>query len=100
MTDHLTRHQDVVAPVLAFDTDVLADRAEGIWVYDQAGNRYADFACGTAVANLGHNHPTVVAAARAQMDRFIHAGCIFRYESIIRLAEKLRGSGWKVTAAT
>ncbi len=90
MTEYLTRHHDVVAPVLAFDTDVLADRAEGIWIYDEAGNRYADFACGTAVANLGHNHPAVVAAARAQMDRFIHAGCVFRYESIIRLAEKLR----------
>ena len=90
MTEYLTRHQDVVAQVLAFNTDVLADRAEGIWIYDQAGNRYADFACGTAVANLGHNHPQVVVAARAQMDRFIHAGCVFRYESIIRLSEKLR----------
>jgi len=90
MTEHLTRHKDVLAPVLAFNSDVLADRAEGLWIYDQAGNRYADFACGTAVANLGHNHPRVVAAARAQMDRFIHAGCIFRYESIVRLAEKLR----------
>jgi 4-aminobutyrate aminotransferase len=90
MIDHLSRHQDVVAPVLAFDVDILADRAEGLWVYDQAGNRYADFACGTAVTNLGHNHPDVVAAARSQMDRFIHAGCVFRYESIVRLAEKLR----------
>jgi len=90
MIDYFSRHQDVVAPVMAFDIDVLADRAEGLWVYDQAGNRYADFACGTAVTNLGHNHPKVVAAASAQMERFVHAGCIFRYESIIRLAEKLR----------
>ena len=90
VTEHLARHKDVVAPVLAYATDFLADRAEGLWIYDQAGNRYADFACGTAVTNLGHNHPRVVAAARAQMDRFIHAGCVFRYESIIRVAEKLR----------
>ena len=90
MFDYLSRHQDVVAPVLAFNVDILADHAEGLWVYDQAGNRYADFACGTAVTNLGHNHPAVVGAARGQMDRFIHAGCVFRYESIIRLAERLR----------
>jgi 4-aminobutyrate aminotransferase len=90
MTEYLTRHMDVVAPVLAYNTDILADRAEGLWIYDQEDNRYADFACGTAVTNLGHNHPQVVDAARAQMDRVVHAGCVFRYESIIRLAEKLR----------
>ncbi|MDH3259607.1 MAG: aminotransferase class III-fold pyridoxal phosphate-dependent enzyme [Acidimicrobiia bacterium] len=90
MTEYLSRSDDALAPILAYSTDILADRAEGLWIYDQEGNRYADFACGTAVTNLGHNHPNVIAAARAQMDRVVHAGCVFRYESIIRLAEKLR----------
>jgi 4-aminobutyrate aminotransferase len=74
---------------MAFDTDIVADRAEGIWVYDKEGRRYADFACGTAVANLGHNHPAVVAAAHAQLDRLMHSGCVFRYESLVELAEGL-----------
>lgn len=90
MTEHLTPSEDLLAPVVSYNTDILADRAQGLWVYDRAGNRFADFACGTAVTNLGHNHPRVVAAARAQMDRVVHAGCVFRYESVIRLAEKLR----------
>lgn len=90
MTEYLNRYQDVIAPVVGYDTDILAERAEGLWIYDLEGNRYADFACGTAVTNLGHNHPEVVAAAHAQLDRFVHAGCVFRYESVIRLAEKLR----------
>ncbi len=89
MNDFLDRSR-VIAPVLAFDTDIVATHAEGIWVYDETGNRWADFACGTAVTNLGHNHPAVVAAAREQMDRLVHAGCVFRYESMVRLAEELR----------
>ena len=46
-------------------------------------------ACGTAVTNLGHNHPTVVEAAHAQLDKFMHSGCVFRYSGIVDLAESL-----------
>lgn len=84
------KHDDLIAPVLGFDTDLLIERAEGLWVYDSAGNRWADFACGTAVTNLGHNHPEVIAAAREQLSRLAHAGCVFRYEAVLRVAEKLR----------
>ncbi|NOY55130.1 MAG: aminotransferase class III-fold pyridoxal phosphate-dependent enzyme [Actinobacteria bacterium] len=90
MNDFLDRFASSVAPVLAFDTDIHADHAEGLWVYDTDGNRYADFACGTAVANLGHSHPVIVAAAKEQLDKLTHAGCVFRYDSIVRAAERLR----------
>jgi 4-aminobutyrate aminotransferase len=89
MSDLISRHQRRIGQVMAFDTDIVADRAQGIWVYDKEGRRYADFACGTAVVNLGHNHPAVVAAAHAQLDRFMHSGCIFRYEPLVALAEGL-----------
>ncbi|MGH3650002.1 MAG: aminotransferase class III-fold pyridoxal phosphate-dependent enzyme, partial [Acidimicrobiia bacterium] len=90
MTDFLTRHNDVLAPVLAFDTEIRAAKAEGIWVTDVDGNRWADFACGTAVTNLGHNHPAVIEAAHRQLDEFVHSGCIVRYDSIVESAEHLR----------
>ncbi|MGH8952039.1 MAG: aminotransferase class III-fold pyridoxal phosphate-dependent enzyme [Acidimicrobiia bacterium] len=90
MTDFLTRHNDVLAPVLAFDTEIRAAKAEGIWVTDVDGNRWADFACGTAVTNLGHNHPVVLEAAHRQLDNLVHSGCIIRYDSIVEAAERLR----------
>lgn len=90
MTDLIARHNDVIAPVIAFDTDIHAERAEGIWITDVDGNRWADFACGTAVTNLGHNHPAVVAAAHQQIDKLMHSGCIVRYEPVVTAAEKLR----------
>lgn len=88
--DLVSRHGEVIAPVIAFDTELVIERAEGLWVYDAAGNRWADFACGTAVTNLGHNHPAVVAAAHAQLDKVVHSGCIFRYDTVVEAAERLR----------
>ena len=96
MTDLISRHSDVIAPVIAFDTDLVIERAEGLWIHDANGNKWADFACGTAVTNLGHNHPAVVAAAHAQLDRVMHSGCIFRYDTVVEAAERLK----KITPPT
>ncbi|HEU4318554.1 MAG TPA: aminotransferase class III-fold pyridoxal phosphate-dependent enzyme [Acidimicrobiia bacterium] len=90
MADLLSRHNDVLAPVIGFNTKIHAVSAEGIWVTDPDGNRWADFACGTAVTNLGHNHPAVVEAARKQLDKLVHSGMIFHFESLVEAAERLR----------
>ena len=90
MNDLVARHNDLIAPVIAFDTDIHAVSAEGIWITDIDGRKWADFACGTAVTNLGHNHPAVVEAAHAQIDKMIHSGCIVRYDSVVDIAERLR----------
>ena len=90
MSDLLARHNEVLAPVIGFSTNINAVSADGLWVTDPDGNRWADFACGTAVTNLGHRHPAVVEAAKTQLDHLIHSGMIVRYESVVRAGEKLR----------
>lgn len=90
MADLLSRHNDVLAPVIAFNTTIQAESANGLWITDADGNRWADFACGTAVTNLGHRHPTVVEAARAQLDKLIHSGMVVHFESLVTAAERLR----------
>ena len=90
MSDLLARHNDVLAPVIGFNTDIVAASADGLWITDPEGNRWADFACGTAVTNLGHRHPAVVEAAKAQLDHLIHSGMIVRYKSVVEAGEKLR----------
>ncbi len=90
MTDFLERHADVIAPVIAFDTEIHADKAEGIWITDVEGRRWVDFSCGISVTNLGHNHPAVVAAAHRQIDKQLHSGSIVRYDAIVESAERLR----------
>lgn len=59
-----------------------------IWASD--GRRYIDFSAGIAVLNTGHRHPKIMAAVRAQLERFTHT-CyqVAPYESYVELAEKL-----------
>ena len=84
-----TRWTRVIAPTLGVHTAIPAVTAHGPWVEAADGRRYLDFASGTATTNIGHNHPKVMAAAREQMDRMVHSGGVFRYESIVALAERL-----------
>jgi 4-aminobutyrate aminotransferase len=90
MADLISRHNDVLAPVIPFDTKIHAESASGLWITDPNGNRWADFACGTAVTNLGHNHPAVVEAAKRQLDKQVHSGMIVHFESLVEAAERLR----------
>jgi len=46
--------------------------AEGCTITDASGRRYLDFISGIGVANVGHRHPAVLAAIRAQLDRYLH----------------------------
>jgi 4-aminobutyrate aminotransferase/(S)-3-amino-2-methylpropionate transaminase len=66
------------------------ESARGALIWDVEGNEYIDFAGGIAVMNIGHSHPKVVAAIKAQAEKFTHT-CfmISPYESVVRLAEKL-----------
>ena len=69
---------------------LVADRAQGAELWDIAGNRYVDFAGGIGVMNVGHGHPRVMAAVRAQLDRVTHTSFqVVMYESYLRLAERL-----------
>jgi len=43
-------------------------RAQGCTIWDQNGKAYLDFAGGYGVFTLGHRHPKVVAAVKAQLD--------------------------------
>jgi 4-aminobutyrate aminotransferase / (S)-3-amino-2-methylpropionate transaminase / 5-aminovalerate transaminase len=69
---------------------IFAARASGARIWDVEGREYLDFCGGIGVQNVGHNHPRVVAAVKAQADAFIHT-CwhVVMYEPYLRLAERL-----------
>jgi len=48
------------------------ERAEGIYLYTPKGKRYTDLISGIAVTNIGHRHPKVVEAIKAQVDKHLH----------------------------
>jgi acetylornithine/N-succinyldiaminopimelate aminotransferase len=67
-------------------------RGEGARLWDEEGNEYLDFLCGISVTSLGHCHPRVVAAIRAQAGVLTHASNLFYTEPAMRLAERLSQS--------
>jgi acetylornithine/N-succinyldiaminopimelate aminotransferase len=64
-------------------------RGSGARLWDEQGNEYLDFLCGISVTSLGHCHPRVVEAVRAQVGRLMHASNLFYTEPGIRLADAL-----------
>ena len=69
---------------------LVADHAQGAEIWDVAGRRYIDFAGGIGVMNVGHGHPHVMEAVRAQVDKVTHTSFqVVMYESYLRLAERL-----------
>ncbi|MDX1690009.1 MAG: aminotransferase class III-fold pyridoxal phosphate-dependent enzyme [Acidimicrobiia bacterium] len=89
MSNLVERHNQVYAPVIAWDSDVEVVSASGCRVTAADGREYLDFATGISVVNSGHNHPDIVAAAHEQLDKVWHSGMAFRYESLVRAAEKV-----------
>jgi ornithine--oxo-acid transaminase len=52
----------------AIGFDRVYERAEGAYLYDSAGQRYADFLAGFGVFGVGHNHPVVRKALHDMLD--------------------------------
>jgi 4-aminobutyrate aminotransferase len=87
----VARLDDLLAPCLAQDWPNLpVERAEGVYLYTRDGRRVLDFLAGFGACNVGHNHPRVVAAAREQMERMVHAPLgVIAHEPALRLAWEL-----------
>lgn len=59
------------------------DRGEGPYLYDIDGRRYVDCNLGFGPLILGHRHPVVMQALRAQLDRGIMYGCPVTTEEVL-----------------
>ena len=90
-TEELLNRRRAAVPRGVFNVaPIFADSAEGVWLRDVDGKTYLDFAGGLGVLNVGHRHPQVLAALRAQLDRYLHT-CfhVAMYEPYVALAERL-----------
>ena len=70
-----------------------AVRAQGISLFDQDGRQYLDASGGAAVSCLGHGHPDVIAAIKAQLDQVAYAhSSFFTTQACEDLADCLAGA--------
>ena len=51
---------------------LVVTRAQGTRIWDCDGREYLDLLSGMGVANIGHAHPAVVHAVKAQADAYLH----------------------------
>jgi len=64
-------------------------RGEGVWLWDEAGNKYLDALAGVAVNGLGHAHPKLTQAICEQVSSLIHTSNIYGVLRQEQLAERL-----------
>ncbi|MBV7298810.1 aspartate aminotransferase family protein [Enterovibrio paralichthyis] len=68
---------------------MIPDRGQGSRIWDQDDREYIDFAGGIAVSCLGHCHPVMVDALKAQADKLWHLSNVMTNAPALRLAKKL-----------
>jgi 4-aminobutyrate aminotransferase len=85
--EDVTKH---LSPVWPRYTEILAERAQGAYIYGADGRRYLDFTAGIAVTSTGHCHPRVVEAVRDQAGKLIHGQAnIVYHRPMLRLVKEL-----------
>lgn len=64
-------------------------RGEGVWLFDENGDKYMDAISGIAVCNLGHCHPAVSRTLAEQAGQQVHTSNLYRIPAQEALAERL-----------
>lgn len=90
-----------------FKDPVVLERAEGQYCYGPGGEKYLDLLAHNLTISVGHGHPKVKAAAKAQIDKMPHTSSMYYSEAASELSEKLLatfpertdGEKWKVLFA-
>ncbi|MDC0575981.1 aspartate aminotransferase family protein [Nitrosomonadaceae bacterium] len=68
---------------------VTFSRGEGVWLWDDQGNKYLDALAGIAVCGIGHSHPKLVKAISEQAGTLIHTSNLYHIDKQDKLAKKL-----------
>lgn len=87
----IEKHKKYLFPsVITYYTEPLPiDRALGMDVWDADGKKYLDFFGGILTVSVGHSHPKVNAAVKAQVDKLIHVSTLYPNKPQADLAEKI-----------
>jgi putrescine aminotransferase len=78
-----------LARVMKLSGSPVEVRASGTTIWDQNGKAYLDFAGGYGVFTLGHSHPRVIAAVKAQMEAMSLSGKTMFNVALGRAAKRL-----------
>jgi acetylornithine/N-succinyldiaminopimelate aminotransferase len=83
----ITRHPHLLANYARAEVNFV--RGEGVYLFDESGNRYIDLVAGIAVCALGHAHPDIARAVSEQAARLVHVSNLYNHEPAGTLADRL-----------
>lgn len=85
------KHKEYLFPCVAsyYEKPPVLVEGKGCSLKDIEGNEYIDFFGGVLTVSLGHAHPGVNAAVKAQLDKISHVSTIYPTFPIVEFAELL-----------
>jgi len=83
----VTRHPHLLANYARAEVNIV--RGEGVYLFDESGNRYIDLVAGIAVCALGHAHPRITRAIAEQAATLVHCSNLYNHEPAGILADRL-----------
>ena len=91
MSDTVAKHKEFLFPAVAtyYQEPIALARGEGMYVWDEAENRYLDCFGGILTVSVGHANPAVVKAQVDQLARLSHTSALYASKNQSDLAEKL-----------
>src|SRR5271154_5898550 len=87
----ITKHKEYVFPAVAtyYREPLALARGEGMYVWDESGERYLDCFGGILTVSVGHANPRVVKAIVEQVAKLQHVSTLYANRPQSDLAEKL-----------
>src|SRR5437762_3081769 len=91
MSETLRKHREYLFPAVAtyYQEPLVLVRGEGMYVWDEAGERYLDGWGGVLTVSVGHANPRVVEAVVEQVRRLQHSSGLYPNQPQSALAERL-----------
>ena len=85
------KHKEFLFPAVAtyYQEPLALVRGEGMYVWDDSGNRYLDCFGGVLTVSVGHSHPKVNEAIIKQVKTLSHTSTLYANKPQSELAEKL-----------
>ncbi len=71
---------------------IVLDRGEGVYLYDNTGKQYLDFASGIGVQSLGYGNKEYKEALKIQIDKLTHISNLYYSESMAEAAGKVKAA--------
>ena len=72
-----------------YNRSVIFEKGEGMYLFDNEGNKYLDMGAGIAVSALGYSNEEYKQALKDQIDKLIHTSSLYYIENQAKLAKKI-----------